>query len=61
MVNRYEFAPWLVHICAAADIGVCLWLLCDYLGIDGFAAATRRLLPLEPIDDLTASSKRGPA
>jgi dolichyl-phosphate-mannose-protein mannosyltransferase len=60
MVNRYEFAPWLVHICSFANIGVFLWLLCDYLGIGGFAAAARRLLPLEPIDDLTAS-KRGPA
>lgn len=61
MVNRYEFAPWLVHICSLANIGVFLWLLADYLGFDGFALAARRLLTLESIDDLPPSSKRGPA
>jgi len=31
MVNRYEFAPWLVHLCAGANVGVFVWLLLPYL------------------------------
>jgi len=61
MVNRYEFAPWLVHICSLANIGVFLWLLSGYLGFAGAAPGVRALLPEERIDELAWSSKRGPA
>lgn len=61
VINRFEFAPWLVHVCSLANIGVFLWLLADYLGFEGLPTPARRLLPLESIDDLTPSSKRGSA
>jgi Gpi18-like mannosyltransferase len=34
MIDRFAFAPWLVHLCSLANIGVFGWLLARYLGFD---------------------------
>jgi hypothetical protein len=39
MINRFEFAPWLVHLCSVANLGVFGWLLADYFGVR-FGSAT---------------------
>jgi dolichyl-phosphate-mannose-protein mannosyltransferase len=33
MINRFEFAPWLVHLCSVANLAVFGWLLADFFGL----------------------------
>jgi dolichyl-phosphate-mannose-protein mannosyltransferase len=39
MVNRFEFAPWLVHLCSLVNLAVFGWLLAEFMGVRVVPAA----------------------
>jgi dolichyl-phosphate-mannose-protein mannosyltransferase len=49
MVDRFEFAPWLVHLCAVTNLGVFVWLLARFLGFAPASIARVRIAVLRAL------------
>jgi Gpi18-like mannosyltransferase len=61
MINRYEFAPWLIHLCSIANVGVFGALLANYLGLRLPSIARNNLLRATFAPDAAGTRTRSSA